>query len=89
MKKLSFDNSGKKLKHIANIIFIIEITISLIFFVLCLFGAFADNKPFWILIGFVVLALVAFVSWISLLPLYALGDIQEKVEHIDNVISQK
>ncbi len=88
MKKLSFENSGKKIKIIANIIFLIEVTVSIIFFIICLFGAFADNKYFLFFIGFIVLVLGTFVSWFSILPLYALGDIQEKIEHIDNVINK-
>ena len=70
-----FDNVGEKVKTMASVFCVIGIILSIILGVITIFGG-------QVLVGFLVIALGAFSSWLSCLSLYAIGEAAENTNKI-------
>ena len=83
-----FDDVGGKLKTIAKVFCWIGIVLSVIYGISIIAGLVKINGFVAFLMGLLVAAILSFVSWISSLGLYALGEILENSDHVKRT-SQK
>ena len=75
-----FENVGTKLKKLAKFIFVFGLILSIIIFIIILAISFNGDgdSPIWL--AFIIIVVGPLSSYLSSLPLYALGEIHEKIK---------